>query len=191
MPVVHRVVRVDSQGGIRTRGDNNASADPDLLRLKDIVGQVVAAQRGTRRRRIAGGWRGMWAAYGGRLWRAVNVRGSRLLHGAYHVLAGSDLFRRLLPARFRPRVYVFQAPLQPVLKLMMGRTVVGRYDRREEQWRIRRPFRLFVGSAALPALVPRRTPGLSDREQTGLRVPSARLATRSGAVLETCQPPQP
>ena len=35
------------------------------------------------------------------------------------------------------------------LKLLMGRRKVGHYDYRLEQWRIRRPFRLFVEEQAL------------------------------------------
>jgi hypothetical protein len=154
LPVVHRVIQVDAQGGVRTRGDANRSADPYCLRPDAIIGRVVAAQRGGRRRRIAGGRRGLWVGRAGRLWRAVDRAGSRLLNGAYRALAASGLFRRLLPARLRPRVYVFYAPLRPVYKLMMGRTAIGRYDRREELWRIRRPFRLFLGREALPAPPP-------------------------------------
>ncbi len=52
-PVVHRVVRLTSQG-IRTRGDSGTADDPWLLQPADILGQVVAAWRGERRRKIRG-----------------------------------------------------------------------------------------------------------------------------------------
>ena len=42
--VVHRIVSL-TIGDIRTRGDNNSSADPWVLQPSDIVGQVVAAHR--------------------------------------------------------------------------------------------------------------------------------------------------
>jgi hypothetical protein len=148
--VVHRVVRVTSSQGIRTRGDNNSTDDPYLLQASDIIGQVVAAQRGQRRRQIAGGWRGVLVRYGARLWRVAHRGVSPLLHGVYRTLAGTGRFRRLLPAGLRPRVFAFQARQQTFLKLLMGRRVVGQYDTRQEQWRIRRPFCLFVDEATLP-----------------------------------------
>jgi hypothetical protein len=150
VPVVHRVVRVTPQGSVRTRGDNNPIDDPYELQPAEIIGRVVGARRRASRRRIAGGLRGVGVAMGWRLLRPVGVLGSQLLHASYHALAGTDLFRRLLPIRLRPRVYAFQARPVPVLKLMMGRAVIGRYDRRLERWEVRRPFRLFAGRTLLP-----------------------------------------
>ena len=68
----------------------------------------------------------------------------------YHGLAETGVFRRLLPSSLRPRLVTFEARHQKYLKLLMGRRVVGQYDTRQEQWHIRRPFRLFVDEAALP-----------------------------------------
>ena len=53
-PVVHRVVDILPKG-IRTCGDNNTHIDPYLLQSTDIIGQVVAAWRGQKRRKIVGG----------------------------------------------------------------------------------------------------------------------------------------
>ena len=50
----------------------------------------------------------------------------------------------------RPRVFAFQARQRPFFKLMMAGRVVGQYDNRQSQWRIRRPFYLFVDEAELP-----------------------------------------
>ncbi|MBU0493861.1 MAG: S26 family signal peptidase, partial [Chloroflexi bacterium] len=153
--VVHRVARV-TPSGVYTRGDNNPQEDPYLLQPADIIGQVVAAQRGVTRRRIAGGRRGVLRGVACRPRRMVNRGVSRLLHSAYRALADIGLFRRLLPTGLRPRVFAFQARNQTFLKLLMGRRVVGQYDTRENEWRIRRPFRLLVDEASLPVLEPRR-----------------------------------
>jgi hypothetical protein len=50
----------------------------------------------------------------------------------------------------RPRVFLFQAWQRAFFKLVMGGRVVGQYDGEQRQWRIRRPFRLFVDENALP-----------------------------------------
>ncbi|MBN1978387.1 MAG: hypothetical protein JW918_13400, partial [Anaerolineae bacterium] len=55
--VVHRVVRVTPEG-VCTRGDNNAGEDGWRLGPERVIGRVVAAWRGRRRRRIFGGWAG-------------------------------------------------------------------------------------------------------------------------------------
>ena len=152
--LVHRVATVippgTTPGSIRTRGDNSSAADPFILQPADIVGQVVAAQRNSRRRRIAGGLLGVLVGTVARLRRTINRSISRMLHGAYRTLARTGLLRNLLPVGLRPRVFTFQTRERSFLKLMMAGRVVGQYDTRERQWRIRRPFRLFVDEDALP-----------------------------------------
>jgi len=140
--------------GICTRGDNNPHVDPYRLQPADVIGQVVAAQRGVKRRRIAGGRWGALRGMACRPRRVINRGVSQSLHGAYRGLAGR--FRGLLPAHLRPRVFAFQARNQTLLKLLLGRRVIGQYDTRKEQWRIRRPFRLLVDEAGLPVPEPRR-----------------------------------
>jgi hypothetical protein len=151
--IVHRVVCV-TPDGIRTRGDNNPTDDPYCLQTAHIIGQVVRAQRGSRKRRIAGGRRGTLFGYVARVWRVANRSTSRLLHGVYHALAGSGTFRGLLPPRLRPRLLVFQSKTEPTFKLVMGQREVGRYDNWRCQWTIQRPFRLFVDETRLPAIPP-------------------------------------
>jgi SynChlorMet cassette protein ScmC len=168
--VVHRVVQVTS-GGIRTRGDNNSQEDPYLLQPTDIIGQVVAAQRGVQRRRIAGGRWGVLVGTVCRPWRLANRGLSRLLHSAYRALAGAGRWRRLLPAGLWPHVYLFRTRNQSMLKLLIGGHIIGQYDIREEQWRIRRPFRLFVNEAALPVLAPQRVSRLREKDPKGLPTP--------------------
>lgn len=148
-PVVHRVVRI-TPAGISTLGDNNTREDPLLLQPKNIKGRVVAAWRGQKRRKIAGGLQGRLTSLWLR-WRRVLDRGaSPLLHRLYKALSYWGLIARLLPARFRPRVVVFHAQGRDQSQLLLGRRIIGRYDNLRQQWQIQRPFHLFVDGRALP-----------------------------------------
>ncbi|RPJ55627.1 MAG: S26 family signal peptidase [Acidobacteria bacterium] len=147
-PVVHRIVRV-TPAGISTLGDNNTREDTFLLQPKDIKGQVVAAWRGQKRRKIAGGLQGRLTSRWLR-WRRVPDRGvSHLLHPLYDALSHRGLIARLLPAPLRPRVVVFQTQGQDQFRLLLGQHIIGRYDDRKRQWQIQRPFRLFVDERVL------------------------------------------
>ena len=147
--VVHRVVAITPQG-LRTRGDNNRADDDHLLPPEKVMGQVVAAMDGQGVRPIAGGWRGQLTRYQVRLWRKASLASTRWLHGAYYALADAGLFRRLLPARLRPRLFAFQARQRTILRLLMGRREIGHYDPARKRWHITRPYRLFVNSRHLP-----------------------------------------
>jgi len=148
-PVVHRIVRV-TPAGISTRGDNNTREDTFLLQPKDIKGQVVAAWRGQKRRKIAGGLQGRLTSRWLR-WRRLLDRGvSPLLHSLYQALSHWGLIARLVPAPFRPRVVVFHAQGRDQFQLLLGQRIIGRYDDYRHQWQIQRPFQLFVDGRALP-----------------------------------------
>ena len=148
-PVVHRIVRV-TPAGISTLGDNNTQEDTFLLQPKSIKGQVVAAWRGQKRRKIAGGLQGRLTSRWLR-WRRVLDRGvSPLLHPLYQALSHWGLIARLVPAPFRPRVVVFHAQGRDQFQLLLGQRIIGRYDDYRHQWQIQRPFRLFVDGRALP-----------------------------------------
>jgi signal peptidase I len=160
--VVHRVVAVrrletgdgGPREGIRTRGDNNGLDDPRVLQAVDIIGRVTAAQRGARRRVIAGGWKGLVVLRRARLGRGIRRSAGLLPHTLYRVLAGLGPFDRLLPWSLRPRLLRFDARCRVFVKLLMGRRTVGQYDDRRGEWRIRRPFRLFVDEKTLPSPEP-------------------------------------
>ncbi len=148
-PVVHRVVRV-TPAGISTLGDNNTQEDTFLLQPKSIQGQVVAAWRGQKRRKIAGGFQGRLKSRWLR-WRRVLERGvSLFLHPLYQALSRWRVVTRLLPVPFRPRVVVFRAQDRDQFQLLLGQRVIGRYDDYRHQWQIQRPFHLFVDGRALP-----------------------------------------
>jgi signal peptidase len=135
---------------IRTQGDNNPLPDIRILAPADLLGRVVAAQRGTRLRPIPGGLSGRIIACSVRLrksvWRAIPGVGS----GVYQRLARTGPLEFLLPRGLKPRLVCFSGRDAPVFKLLMGGRTVGHYDCRYRQWCIRRPFRLFVDERTLP-----------------------------------------
>ena len=147
--IVHRVISVNSDG-IRTRGDNCNQEDDCVLWREHILGRVVAAQRGSRRRRIFGGPLGRLFALTVRVIHAVDVCLSPLLRATYNEFAGADILTRLVPAQMRPRVISLKRAAGEELQLLMGRRVIGRWLPGKSGWHIRRPFRLFVDEGSLP-----------------------------------------
>jgi hypothetical protein len=147
--VVHRIVRV-SPAGLSTRGDANAEEDAFTLRPGDIKGRVVAARRGSKRRHVAGGLRGLLAFRWIRLRRLLDRGAARLLLPLYSALCRSGLVARLQPEAFRPHVVVFRAGGRDRFRLLVGQHVVGQYDDRKLLWRIRRPFRLLLDERMPP-----------------------------------------
>ena len=148
LTIVHRVV-VAGPDGIRTRGDGNRDDDPRVLRSADIIGRVKAAQSGTRRRTIHGGWRGFALLLWQRMRREIARLAGSVPHKLYSIAAGFGPFDLLLPQIFRPRLVRFEARDEVLLKLVAGRQTVGQFDDRRGLWSIRRPFRLFVNEQAL------------------------------------------
>jgi len=147
--VVHRVICIDSNG-IKTQGDNCNSEDDWVLSREHVLGRVVSAQRGNRRRRIFGGPLGKLFALTVRVIHAVDLCLSSLLRPAYNEFAKVSIFTRLLPAQMRPRVISFNRDAGTELQLVMGRRVIGRWLEGKSGWNIRRPFRLFVDEESLP-----------------------------------------
>lgn len=150
--VVHRIVRMTPEG-IRTRGDNNPSPDPYRLTSEDIIGRITAAQYRRQRRAITGGRAGVWVGYRARVWRAGRRAAAQLLHKAYRGMARWRIWQRMLPVQLRPRLVGFKLHRYTSYKLLMGQRVIGRCDLRNREWRITRPFRLFVDVETLPVFV--------------------------------------
>lgn len=144
-PVVHRVVRISPEG-IRTRGDSNNRMDTWVLSPEDVIGHVVRATRGKRRRPIYGGT-------AGRVW-SLGVGGFRMLvrgfSFSYYFLARWENFRHWMPIQKRMRIIVINRPAGKELQLHLGRWLVGRCKPEINHWQIRRLFRLFVDERSLP-----------------------------------------
>lgn len=145
--VVHRVV--STGGGIRTKGDRPAAAiDPWVLAPSDVEGRVVAAWRGNKRRKIAGGWIGglsVKAAHARRRAKRVSLAAVTLL---CRILCRNRALRRFITDRMVPRVVRFESTAGTHIRLMLGRRVIGRYA--EHRWHIDRPFNVFLDDSTLP-----------------------------------------
>lgn len=148
-PVVHRILRV-TPAGISTLGDNNTQEDNLPLHPKSIKGQVIAAWRGQKRRKIAGGLQGRLTSRWIRWRRILDRSVSPLLHPLYQAISNWGLIVWLLPAPFQPRVVVFRAQGRDQFQLLLGQRIIGRYDDQKHQWQIQRPFKFFVDERALP-----------------------------------------
>lgn len=146
--VVHRIICITAEG-MSTLGDNNTLADPYLIQPGNIKGRVVAAWRGQKRRKIAGGWTGRLASRRFR-WRGILDRGvSPLLHPIYQTLSHWKLIQWILPASLRTRIVVFRFRDKDQFQLLLGKRIIGRYDEDMQKWLIQRPFQLFVAGGAI------------------------------------------
>ena len=144
-PVVHRAVRAIAEG-IRTKGDNNNRVDPWVIRPEDVIGQVVWATRGEKRRPIYGGRVGQLWSFGVKRF----VVAVRCFSFFYHLLARSGLLRRLIPLHKRMRIVALRRKGGRAFKLLLGNWLIGNYQPGMNYWQIRRPFRLFVDERSLP-----------------------------------------
>ena len=147
--VAHRVISVDPHE-IRTQGDNNKLIDSWLLHPEDIIGRVVSVQRNNRYITIHGATRGRITALSLRAKKQISSAISRILHPIYHRLARSGIFikyNRFLP---KTQVLIFNRPNGKELQLCMGKHIIGRYLPENDQWQIKRPFRLFFIESSLP-----------------------------------------
>lgn len=122
-----------------------------MLQAEDIIGRVMAAQRGARRRKVHGGRQGLVVLRCARLGQGIRRLAGSVPHKLYSLATGLGPFDRLLPRSLRLRVVRFDARYRVFLKLLSGRLTVGQYDDRREEWRIRRPFHLFVDEQSLPS----------------------------------------
>ncbi len=144
--VVHRVLSI-SGAGIRTRGDNNANADPMCVQPGNVVGRVVAARRGKSRRRIAGGAAGLMAAALNRVRRRAFRALVPMARAPVARLAGA---RSKLPALLKPRLVAFSSPSGEHWRLLVGRHVIATYRPQARAWQVRLPYRLLLNPASLP-----------------------------------------
>ncbi len=143
LPIAHRV---ESAGmvGIRTRGDNLCPPDEWLLNADQVIGQVIRAHRGGRRRNVPNGNSGRIWEWFLRMWLPVLNVLSRILHAPYHALSNVGGLRQLLPPAWRPRKMLFQSGERRIWRIVCGGRVVGEYEEGHGPWKIRRPFRLLI-----------------------------------------------
>ena len=148
-PVAHRVVSLDDRG-IKTRGDARNEPDLYVLTPQNVIGQVVYARAGKKRRRIHGGAVGRAIGRWLRIRAALGKGCSAPLRSVYHLLGRSGMFRVWLPARLRIRVLAFNRADGKELHLFMGKRLIGQLPVGETSWRIKPPYKLFVDELYLP-----------------------------------------
>lgn len=146
--IIHRVIRAD-RSEIRTRGDNNPSADPWLLNPNRILGRVVSIRRGRKRLAVRGGIAAEWSSrilHNYRVWR------TRFIHALDPVWNSRFFYGFLsewLPERYRPRILSFNRTYGQELVLLMGERTIGRRFAGNDSWHIRRRWRPFVNMNAV------------------------------------------
>ena len=149
--VVHRIVRI-AGARITTQGDNNPEPDPDLLQAGDILGKVIGARRGEKRRAVTGGRAGR-AVF---RWRRISARvrnaAGLVLLSAGPAWAITRSLARFLPAGLRPRVVYFTTWNYGTLRLYFGKILAGDYDPARGNWKIRLPYRALVRVEDLPGI---------------------------------------
>jgi signal peptidase I len=151
--ITHRVIEVSS-AALRTRGDNNISTDPWMVQPSWVIGKVTGVKRQAKRIAVRGGACG-YAHF--RLLRLGKFFSRPLIHAlspGYHALARGRYVARIIPLQKRMRIISLKRPQGTELRLILGRLVVGRLPAGEEQWLIRRPFRLWVDESTLPKFGP-------------------------------------
>jgi signal peptidase I len=143
--VVHRVIAVNPDV-IITQGDNNAGSDEPIL-PENILGHVISVQRENLTVTIHGGKKGLLIAKVLRIKKALSLKISRILHPLYHALAGSGIFRI---TRFETQILCFERPEGTEMQLLLGKRVIAKRHAGSNEWKIRRPFRLFIDETSLP-----------------------------------------
>jgi len=114
-----------------------------------IISRVVSAKRKTKSKMIHGGPRGRTFALARWMIKDVDMTVSKILHPAYHLLARSGVFRKFVPFLPKMRILAFVKPEGNELQLLMGKRMIGQHLPGNDQWRIMRPFRLFMDEACL------------------------------------------
>jgi len=148
--VIHRIISITANG-IQTRGDNNCNIDQELLTQDDIFGRVIAAHRGSSRRKIVNGYIGRIAGRICHLRRLLLHHAVKFLGPVYRSLCTGGRLQRLIPVRLSPRLVTFNSGSNTSHRLLLGRMAIGTYDRDLDQWQIRRPYRILVDESSLPA----------------------------------------
>ncbi len=145
---IHRVVRITPQGVI-ARGDHNSHDDADPIPFEFIFGQVTAVWRGSRRRKLAGGYKGV--AYC-KFHQSLLVCGRvflPILRPFYRMLVRSEIIAGCLPWRFQPKIVEFSDGDKTHLQFVWRKRVIGVFDQDAGRWKISPPFHLFLSGKTL------------------------------------------
>lgn len=148
-PIVHRVVSVDKKG-VRTKGDNKIAIDGCVLHPNEIIGRVVAAQRGKKGVKILNDFPGRIYALILEAGKRMDIVFSTTLRPAYRGLTKTGIFRKLFSRWIHTQVLCFKCGDGMEMQLQLGRRIIGRRLPGQNQWHILRPFKLFIDESTLP-----------------------------------------
>ena len=148
-PIVHRVVSVDKKG-VRTKGDNKIAIDDCVLQPNEIIGRVVAAQRGKKEIKILDGFPGRIYASILEAGKRIDMVFSTILRPAYRWLTRTGIFRKLFSRWIHTQVLCFKCGDGMEMQLQLGRRIIGRRLPGQNQWHILRPFKIFIDESTLP-----------------------------------------
>ncbi|MDZ4132664.1 MAG: SynChlorMet cassette protein ScmC [Dethiobacteria bacterium] len=167
--IVHRVIGF-SDSALKTRGDNNAKPDDYTVDITAVMGRVIAARRENEIRLVRGGFAGVVTMHLYRIYRKANRTFSHLFYQSYRGLAASGLIRIFKPHKMRFRVVVFERYATKHPKLILNGRTVGSFDYRKKEWKINRPYRLFIDEKSLPVFErpPYKLPIPGDTSATGV-----------------------
>ena len=142
--VVHRVISIDSQGQIRTKGDYSRLADAGTILIDNILGRVAIAYRAGTSVRI---WRGITGQFVATVQGIIFAVIRSLAFGLkpfYNSAVNKALLWRVLYVTSLVRVLRFRQPGGSYLKFMIGRWAIAKCSQGEDLWQIRFPFPAFV-----------------------------------------------
>jgi hypothetical protein len=149
IPIVHRVVFFDNKR-VKTKGDNKITIDDGILQPNDIIGRVVAAQRGKKLIKIIDGFPGRIYALIIEATKRIDMVVSTILRPAYRWSTQTGIFRKLFSRWIHIQVLCFKHGGGMEMQLRLGRHIIGRRLTGQNQWHIVRPFRVFIDESTLP-----------------------------------------
>ena len=135
--LVHRVVKLSEQG-IKAQGDNNRALDPWDITLEQVLGKVIAFNRGNQSIKVRGGFLGQVSGFSFRFFKKIKSFFFNLLHPLYH--KGAGVFARAVTIK----QIVIERSNGKEYQLLVGKKIVGRLPSGEKEWLIKRPYRLFI-----------------------------------------------
>lgn len=151
--VVHRVIAIN-EDIFRTQGDNSLVPDSYTVDSHMILGRVVAAYRGQRRRVICGGLAGQFISMLCRIRKKILIRAGSELSLVYNSASKfvSPVIFSFLPKTWLPRVVSYPPHVACRYQLFIGKKLIGRLDASRGEWLIIPPYKLLVDVSRLPFL---------------------------------------
>jgi signal peptidase I len=149
--IAHRVSAI-SPNGICTKGDNNIEEDPWCLSSEAILGKVISFSRDQENRKVRGGLSGLICAECSRYYLRFYVKCTRILYPISARFLKNGSLNQFGFALTKPRAAIFRGNDNENIVLLLGKKVIGKYDAKDDKWRIRQSYRLIVDEAMLPKI---------------------------------------